>query len=213
MLKFGQLAHVPGLKDVNICVLEFCTSLDMILISGPGVIINYAIKFYAEHCREFWEKICWRKVLGYSSYINISEMLGYSILISLGGLKRYGLIQEFWKNKLNNSFRISICHAHHYELTSFLKRYEMRSLGLLCIVIWKLGVGACHKGTRQGLQRIVRMIITFCYPIHVQRYLDLHYLFMLCSYLDQGTIYDLITWFIWLHISNCWTLKQPIFSP
>lgn len=32
MLNFGPRAHVSGLKDVNICVLGFCTSLDMSLI-------------------------------------------------------------------------------------------------------------------------------------------------------------------------------------
>jgi hypothetical protein len=77
--------------------------------------------------------------------------------------------------------------------------------GTVCIVIWKLGVGACKRGIRQGVQRLVRIML-ICYLIHVRRNLDLYYHFVICSYLNQGTIYDLIIWFMWFHIS--WLLNS-----
>ena len=97
------------------------------------------------------------------------------------------------------------------NIYGLFERLNGRSLELFANLIWKLGVGACKRGIRQGVQSLVRIML-ICYLIHVRRNLDLYYHFMICCYLDR---YDPIIWFMWFHIPrllNSQTAPCPLWS-
>ena len=149
MLKFGPLAHISGLKDVNICVLEFCTNLDMTLIwaTDEGIKICYKIlcKTLGRVLSEICDEVKWFCELAWRC------------------LKRYCLIQELWGNNYHTLFRHLSCIflMMHISMNIYglFERLNGRSLELFANLIWKLGVGACKRGIRQGVQSLVRIML------------------------------------------------------